>query len=853
MTEVLTTTNIVPKFDLQNLNNIADELKRQNSWVAWRGVWIVDKGKQKLDKKPYSVKTGRPGGQTTPSLWVSFEEAVKVIGRYDGLGFAFGGNDIIGIDIDKCFIDGHFSKFAQDIVDKLDSYTEISPSGKGLHIFARGNINLEHKRKDLVGLEIYQAGRFFTITGNIYGERKPVNERTNELQLVYDAYLAEKPKQNIIAFPQSPGNVYSKGIENSISDDEYVKIGLEKDDILKNYYYGARPIGNESQDDMGFISKLAYWANGNINVIKDTFLNSPYFTQKDEPHKKKCERKDYLETRTIPSVLSSLTTTARQDDERFKDTQPDSNGNKIIFENQPLLDCGAWTVDESGIWKTVGENKVIYACRHPIYISRILVNQESKQEKVEIKYKRRNKWKTGIYDKSIIANKTKIVTKLPLDGIGVTSENAGALVAYLNDLEMLNEDIIPVCDSVSSIGWHDNKFLPYDCNKFVFDGTGEFKDVFDSIKSKGNVQEWIQFVKELRKNPVVRAVTDASFASVMLEQFNQLPFIMHIHGKTGTGKTVTLMVAASIWGNPSMGKYLRSLNNTQNYTLKMNIFLKNLPFIGDELQTIKNYYDGYDKFIMTVTEGSDRGRLRADSSVDVVYHWRNSMIFSGEDPITANNSGGGTKNRVIEIDVSDMRIIEDGVKTVDFLKNNYGHAGKLFVDALRRDNDYKSLLDDAKKEYLKSTEEKQAASMAAVYVADCIAAKFIFNEQIIDIKTFSDFLRTKQDVDVSERAYEWVLDWAAANDARFRTVLEDNNGECYGKKDVQDNSIYINYSTLDAAMLKNGYSLDAIKKEWLKKGYMIPDKKNRPTHHLRINKNDAKYVKLSQKSFDDYD
>ena len=71
----------------------------------------------------------------------------------------------------------------------MESYTEYSPSGKGLHILFKLNESLSefgtHRRNDELGIEMYDSGRFFTVTGNMYGEVQSVSERTEEARKVY--------------------------------------------------------------------------------------------------------------------------------------------------------------------------------------------------------------------------------------------------------------------------------------------------------------------------------------------------------------------------------------------------------------------------------------------------------------------------------------------------------------------------------------------------------------------------------------------------------------------------------------------------------------------------------------------
>ena len=109
----------------------------------------------------------------------------------------------------------------------------------------------------------------------------------------------------------------------------------------------------------------------------------------------------------------------------------------------------------------------------------------------------------------------------------------------------------------------------------------------------------------------------ASFASVLLEPLKVLPFVLHVWGTTGTCKTVALMVSMSIWGNPKMGGLVKTMNMTRNAIMRNAAFLCSIPFAGDELQTIKDKWQGnFDQLIYQITEGVDRGRARAYGGVE---------------------------------------------------------------------------------------------------------------------------------------------------------------------------------------------------------------------------------------------
>ena len=82
------------------------------------------------------------------------------------------------------------------------------------------------------------------------------------------------------------------------------------------------------------------------------------------------------------------------------------------------------------------------------------------------------------------------------------------------------------------------------------------------------------------------------------------------------------MVAMSVWGNPEIGKLVKSLNSTQVALARYASFVHNIPFAGDELQTIKNKWESFDKLIMYLCEGMDKGRGTAAGGLEEQKEWR---------------------------------------------------------------------------------------------------------------------------------------------------------------------------------------------------------------------------------------
>ena len=148
--------------------NFPKELAALPQWICWR--LEPDPKSEKPRKVPYDPKTGRKASSTNPQTWATLAEAEAARQKYlfTGVGFVFteaGG--IVGVDIDHCRDEnGEFNETAKSILAKYPSYTEISPSGTGLHIFYRGSMPGKGNKNSQSAVEMYAAARYFTMTGN---------------------------------------------------------------------------------------------------------------------------------------------------------------------------------------------------------------------------------------------------------------------------------------------------------------------------------------------------------------------------------------------------------------------------------------------------------------------------------------------------------------------------------------------------------------------------------------------------------------------------------------------------------------------------------------------------------------
>lgn len=513
--------------------------------------------------------------------------------------------------------------------------------------------------------------------------------------------------------------------------------------------------------------------------------------------------------------------------------------NVTNFTNQPLeLNAGDWEADDSGIFKKNGYNDEV-ACPHPIMPVERLVNIDTGEEKLQLAFRKGTIWRKIIVSKTVLASSNK-VTELAGSGIAVTSQNARAFIQYISDMENMNYYLIPEKKSIGRFGYiPDEGFSPF-VDGLIFDGDANFKAMFQTVRSRGSETKWLETAAEVREmSTTAKIILAASFASVLLEPLNCLPFFVHLWGvDSGTGKTVALMVAASVWGDPAVGAYVKTFDGTVVGMEKTAAFLNNLPFCLDELQLAKDSKGRTTFDVYKLAQGVGRTRGNRSGGVDLTPTWRNCILTTGESPLTGTASGAGAVNRVIDIECkSAQAVIKDGMRISGAVKRNYGFAGRKFVERLYQPG----VIDQVSERYRelfrilsdRDTTEKQAMAAAAIILADELACQWIFSgQQPLTIEQVSEFLASKAAVSAGDRGYKYLCDWVTQNSNKLCGRSENPNIEVLGA--LEDGRAYIIRSVFERILQDAGYSTAAMI-SYLKQSNLIETRGRANTRGKRIN------------------
>ena len=316
-------------------SSIPAELQALPQWVAWK---LVQKpGKPKPDKLPFDPKTGKSASTTDPKTWSDFETASRAAdGRYNGVGFVFTPDDpYCGIDLDGCIDEtGVLSAEAASIIRELDSYTEYSQSGRGVHISVKATVPPGGNRKGAV--EIYDRGRYFCMTGNrMDGTNPTVNERQKEINALHQRLFGKKADEQPI--PIKPGPTLS------MTDAELIERASKASNGSKFSRLWAGDLSNHGEDassaDLALCDCLAFWTGRNAARIDSLFRQSGLMRHK-------WDEKRGVTTygqRTIAKAIASCKEVYRGDGQHAKSTRKNATSGATAKPSPlafPLSDAG---------------------------------------------------------------------------------------------------------------------------------------------------------------------------------------------------------------------------------------------------------------------------------------------------------------------------------------------------------------------------------------------------------------------------------------------------------------------------------------------------------------------------------
>lgn len=283
--------------------NIPDELKAIPQWICWEKIPNKEKGR--VEKIPKQVKSHKNASTTDPETWSKFSETYDFYmdDHYHGVGFVFSKEDpYCGIDLDDCRDPdtGQIQPWAIEILKTLGSYSEVSQSGKGIHIIIKAKLPGAGTKKLLPGtnheVEIYDWGRYFATTGNRLPEYpedvRECQEATLKLYRTLNPPAAQKEAKKT-AQPTSP----------QMPDEEIIRRASEagngeKFKQLMDGDFSDYP--SESEADGGLAALIGFWTQDFDQILR--------IIQQSELWDDKWEKREDYQQSTINGALATRTT-----------------------------------------------------------------------------------------------------------------------------------------------------------------------------------------------------------------------------------------------------------------------------------------------------------------------------------------------------------------------------------------------------------------------------------------------------------------------------------------------------------------------------------------------------------------
>lgn len=260
-----------------NPEGIPAELRQRRQWLTWRYEWSASK--RRWDKPPRQAGTGRLAESDNPATWATFEDALASYqaGKSDGVGFVFTKDDpYTGIDLDKVQpgITGERKPWADEEVRRLASYTELSPSGMGVHVVVKATLKAGHK-DTARGIEVYDRGRYFTMTGVLVNGLATIEERQAAVDDLCARYWPAKETPP----PPAPAGTLDISDAALLAKARAAKNGAKFDALWRGDWQ-AEGYPSQSEADAALCHMLAFWTQNDAGRIDGMFRQSSLMRDK---------------------------------------------------------------------------------------------------------------------------------------------------------------------------------------------------------------------------------------------------------------------------------------------------------------------------------------------------------------------------------------------------------------------------------------------------------------------------------------------------------------------------------------------------------------------------------------------
>lgn len=527
-------------------DKIPYELKELEHWCCFK-IEKVDNGR--FTKRPYNPNTNEMAKSNDETTWVSFADAASQSLNYDGIGFFFKA-PYVGIDLDK--VGNEIEQYLEqpdtdniigEFINVLETYAEISPSGTGIHLITKGELPPRGRRRGNV--EIYDAGRFFTMTGQHIGGYNGISEdEYGQLNFLHNKYIASHEKETK-KLNTTTGFGNDLSVENIIDIAKKSKNGLRFTTLYEGDW--SQFYDSQSEADMALANDLAFWTARDPQKMDKIFRKSNLYRDKWDEERGDYTYGDMTITRAIEScqnefipestdtdfqifVMEDAVKPAKKDKrysyddtgnaERLKDLFGENIRFNYTSNTWMYYDGKRWRYDDKGRMKILADKVVDNMKNEKLFLA-----DGVDQEDME-KYRYRH-WKDSRNHNKKVNMMKECEHLLP-----VTNET------FDNDFDLFNVQNGFVDLKAGKLNDHERK------NYFTKISNVEYTD-------KADCPKWDEFLNDifLGNQELVRFIQRAVGYSLSGHTSEQVLFVLYGNGRNG--KSVFLDILNEVFGNYS--------------------------------------------------------------------------------------------------------------------------------------------------------------------------------------------------------------------------------------------------------------------------------------------------------------
>jgi hypothetical protein len=610
--------------------SIPQELKNDPHWVNWRSVPRKDGGKP--TKPPYQPN-GKLAESNNPETWSTFNSVKEAADRFDGIGFVLTKDDsFIGIDLDHCrcpAFDNVILPWAQEIIDGIDSYTEASPSGKGIRLFVNG-APLPPQGRKKGDVEIYESGRYLTITGNhIPGTPSTIESRPEAVLSLHRRYFGNGTDGS------APVEVLPP--ENDLEIKEHLRkaFSSKKGKKFRRLYEGIwSEYSSQSEADLALCSSLAFWLDKDPILMDRAFRQSGLIRSKwDEKH--------FSDGRTYGQGVIEKAISSCKETYESKNVRSSPRGSLYFIDSQ-----GYWCR-----WKQTNNGTV------PIRLANFTAKIEEEileDDGVEVAH--RYVLKGQMADRSLPATDVPAssfagLNWIPKWGSQAIIEPGQSIKDFVRHAIQVTSTDAKKSTRYTHTGWRE------------IDGTWVFLSAGGGIGTD-NVTvklspEMSRYALPLQPENELEAIRASlsfldignrdvtlpllaqTYLSALTSLIDPMPnFSGYLYGQTGTFKTTLSLVQLSHFGDFSTISNLPNFDDTANSLEKRAFILKDVLTVLDDYHPSQSRGDAMHKeqiaqrIIRAYSNRTARGRLNADTTDKGRYSPRGFLQVTGEEIIS---------------------------------------------------------------------------------------------------------------------------------------------------------------------------------------------------------------------------